>query len=245
MSACSPAPPAQGINDPFEEHNRNVHELNKSLDSAVVRPGAEGYGNAVPSPVRKGVSNFVGNLDMPRMVVNDLLQGRVEDAGANTFRFLINSTFGLGGLFDVAHDGGLDARPTDFGETLHVWGFREGRYLELPVIGPSTERDTAGKIVDLALNPLRYVVNEPQQTGLFALGLASRLGDRGEFSQTIDSVLYDSADSYAQARILYLQNRRFQLGGEGTLDYFDPYEDVYGTPADDPYYDPYEDPDAQ
>ena len=245
LSACSPAPPATGINDPFEEHNRNVHEFNKRVDRAFVRGGSGGYGEAVPEPVRRGVSNFVGNLDMPRMVVNNLLQGKIEDATANTFRFLVNSTFGLGGVLDVAGDGGLTARDTDFGETLHVWGFKEGRYLELPVLGPSTERDAFGKVVDLALNPLKNNLNDDQRLGAAALGLASRLGDRGEYSQTVDSILYDSADSYAQTRLIYLQNRRYQLGGEGTFDYFDPYEDTYAEPSEDPYYDPYEALDAQ
>jgi len=234
LAACAPAPPATGIDDPYEDHNRNVHELNKSLDRAFVRPGAEGYGSAVPDPVRRGVSNFVNNIDLPRMVVNDILQGKVEDAGVNTFRFLVNSTFGLGGLLDVARDGGLEARNTDFGETLHVWGWKEGRYLELPAIGPSTERDALGKVVDFALNPLKNSLTREQHAGVVALGFASQLGDRDQFSQTIDSILYESADSYAQARLLYLQNRRYQLGGEGTFDYVDPYED--------PYYDPYEDP---
>lgn len=241
LLGCTPAPPATGINDPYEDSNRSIHELNKRLDRAFVRDGAGGYGRIVPEPVRRGVSNFVNNFDMPRMVVNDLLQGKIEDAGANTFRFLINSTFGLGGLLDPARDMGLNARETDFGETLHTWGFKEGRYVELPVIGPSTERDVAGKVVDLFLNPLKTGLNTDQRAGLMVLGFAARLSDRDQFSQTVDSILYESADSYAQARLLYLQNRRFQLGGEGTFDNFDPYEDSY----EDPYYDPYEDSDAQ
>ena len=116
--------------------------------------------------------------------------------------------------------------------------------MELPVIGPSTERDAAGKVVDLFLNPLKYPMTGEQRAGVFVLGFASRLSDRDQFSQTIDSILYESADSYAQARLLYLQNRRFQLGGEGTFDNFDPYEDVYSDPYEDPYYDPYDDPNA-
>lgn len=237
LAACTPAPPATGINDPYEADNREVHEFNKRLDRAFVRGGAGAYGNVVPEPVRQTVSNFVGNADMPRMVVNNVLQGRPEDAIHNTFRFLINSTFGLAGLLDPASDMGLTARDTDFGETLHVWGAGEGAYVELPVIGPSTERDVLGKVVDLALNPLKYTLSDDERLALSVLGVASRLGDREQFSDTVDSVLYDSADSYSQARIVYLQNRRFELGGEASLDYADPYED--------PYFDPYEDLDGQ
>jgi phospholipid-binding lipoprotein MlaA len=266
LSACSPAPVATGINDPNEAANRRVHDFNKAVDTAVFRGGAEGV-EAIPAPVRRAVGNVGGNLDMPRMVVNDLLQGNVDDAIHNGFRFLVNTTFGLGGLLDPATDMGLDARTTDFGETLHVWGAREGAYVELPFLGPSTERDTAGSIVDLALNPLRFALPDRELRAARALRFAARLNDRATFATTIDSVLYDSADSYAQARLLYLQNRRFKLGGpEGAADaddplsdpFFDPYDDPYGeglaaTPAataepdplTDPFYDPYEDPNVR
>lgn len=236
ISACAPRTES-GVNDPYENHNRRVHNFNKSLDNGAVRGGSNVYAKAVPEPVRLTISNVVNNADMPRMVVNDILQGKIEDAAHNTFRFLINSTFGLAGLLDPATDMGLDARDTDFGETLHVWGAGEGAYLELPIIGPSTERDAFGKVVDLALNPLKNTLPDDERLALKALGIAAQLGDRDQFAQTVDSVLYESADSYTQARLLYLQNRRFELGGDSALDYSDPYED--------PYYDPYEDLDGQ
>lgn len=232
VSACAPRTDS-GVYDPYETHNRRVHNFNKGLDSGVVRGGSGTYGKIVPQPVRLTISNFVNNADMPRMIVNDILQGKIEDAGHNTFRFLINSTFGLAGLLNPASDMGLDSRDTDFGETLHVWGAGEGAYLELPIIGPSTERDAFGKVVDLALNPLKNSLPDDERLALKALGIAAQLGDRDQFSQTVDSVLYESADSYAQARLLYLQNRRFELGDENAVDYDDPYAD--------PYYDPYED----
>ncbi len=238
LAACTAAPPAGGINDPNEVANRRVHEFNKGLDRAVVRPAATAYGTVVPEPVRLGVGNFASNLDVPRMVVNDVLQGNVEDAVHNTFRFLVNSTFGLAGLLDPASDMGLTARDTDFGETLHVWGAGEGAYVELPVFGPSTQRDAAGRVVDLVLNPLRPAISDNDADGaLFGVNIASRLGDRYRFAESIDSILYDSADSYAQSRLLYLESRRFQLGTTGAVDTFDPYED--------PFYDPYEDPNVQ
>lgn len=245
LAACGPAPIESGINDPHEAHNRRVHDLNKRIDRAFFGAGADAYGRIVPEPVRQGLGNLAGNLDLPRIVVNDLLQGNIEDAGANSFRFVLNSTLGLAGLFDPASEFGLTVRETDFGETLHVWGLREGRYLELPVIGPSTERDAVGKLVDLGLNPLRYAVPDAERNAMTALGLFSRFGDRYRFSGTIDSILYESADSYAQARILYLQNRRFELGGSEATGDEDPYADPYADPYEDPYADPYADPFSQ
>ncbi len=224
VAACTPAPAPQGINDPWEEHNRRMHELNRALDGTILRPASLALGRGEPGPVRMAVSSFARNADLPRMVANDVLQGKVEDAVVNTFRFAVNTLFGVAGLFDPASDMGLYARETDFGETMHVWGFREGAYLELPLIGPSTERDAAGRIVDLVFNPLRFVLPARGRTAVTLLDIGSRIGDRARFSATIDSILYESADSYAQLRLLYLQNRRFQLLGD---DAFEEFEDPY------------------
>jgi phospholipid-binding lipoprotein MlaA len=128
-----------------------------------------------------------------------------------------------------------EATDTDFGETLHVWGAREGAYVELPVLGPSTERDTWGMVVDVFTNPLTYVLESPENYYGTVASVSSGLSNRGRYAATIDSILYDSADSYAQARSLYLQNRRFELGGSGGDAYLDPYDDPYGTINEDPY----------
>lgn len=257
LAGCNPAPIPSGINDPNEARNRRVHEFNKNVDQAVLRPTSQFYGTVVPEPVRMMLSNFVNNLDLPRVVVNDLLQGNLEDAAHNTFRFGVNTVFGLGGLVDPASDGGLTVRDTDFGETLHTWGVGEGAYRESPLSGPSTTRDSWGSLVDLALNPVRYMLPTEENLALFGGNLLDKVNDRYRYTGTVDSILYDSADSYAQARILYLQNRRFQLGGDGageiaepsgepaTDPYYDPYADPYYDPYADPYYDPYEDPYAQ
>ena len=141
-----------------------------------------------------------------------MLQGRIDDALHNSTRFLINTTFGIAGFFDPAGDWGLPERSSDFGETLHVWGVAEGDYQELRFLGPSTQRDTAGRFVDFFLNPLSYAIPRPERYYWRLVGVAPRVGDRYRFTETIDSVLYDSADSYAQTRLLYLQNRRFKLG---------------------------------
>ena len=228
LGACTPAPIESGANDPYEAQNREVHRGNRDLDRVLVRPAANGYGTIVPEPVRTGVSNFASNLNLPVMVLNNLLQFRLEEAGANTFQFLVNSTFGMAGLLDVATEAGIAERSTGFGETLHVWGVPEGSYSELPLIGPSTSRHTVGRIVDTAMNPLNFVLAGPERSVATASGIFARFGDRYRYSDLVDSVLYESEDSYAQARLLYLQNRRFQLGGDAEPEYFDPYEDLYG-----------------
>jgi len=122
LTACTPAPTRTDFADPLERTNRAVHKVNIGIDQAFVRPTANTYGTVIPNPVRKGVSNFASNLNLPVMFANNLLQFRIEEAGTNMFRFLVNSTFGLAGLLDVATDAGIAPADTDFGETLHVWG---------------------------------------------------------------------------------------------------------------------------
>jgi phospholipid-binding lipoprotein MlaA len=234
LAACAGAPPAVGVNDPYESTNRSIHAFNRGLDRALVGPAAEGYGGIVPEPAQRVVGNLADTLDLPGDILNNLLQLRIDRAAENTLRLATNLTMGVGGLFDAATAIGLPENPTDFGETLHVWGVGEGAYVELPFAGPSTARDATGILVDLAINPVRLALPEREAMAATVLKLFSRLGDRDRFSETVDSVLYDSADSYAQARLLYLQNRRFQLGQDGAAgtegtddDFIDPYEDPY------------------
>jgi len=226
VAACSTPGPDQapdGIWDPYETANRRTHAFNKGLDRSLVRPAGRGYASVVPDEVQDVVSNFADNLGTPASMVNQTLQGDVAGVMHNFFRFTINSTIGLLGLFDPAADMGLPERPSDFGQTLQVWGIPEGAYIELPLLGPSTERDTAGKVVDLFTNPLDYALPRPERYYGTATRVASKVGDRGRYSDTVDSILYESADSYAQARLIYLQNRRFELGEEAKDTYIDPY----------------------
>jgi len=250
LSACAGTPDSNGINDPFEPTNRKIHAFNKGVDRALVGPASKGYG-VVPEPLKRAVGNVADTLDIPGDIANNLLQFRLVAAAENTLRLGVNLTFGLAGTIDVSSELGLQGKPTDFGETLHVWGVGEGPYLELPLAGPSTARDTVGMLADLALNPVRLALPTKEANAATILKLFSRLGDRDRFSDTVDSLLYESADSYAQARLLYLQNRRFQLGkgtgtapadGSGDDGFIDPYADA---PSDDGFIDPYEDPYAQ
>jgi len=230
LSGCATADIASrdaGFNDPFEPRNRDVHAFNKGVDRVVLRPASQVYGTVVPGPVRGGIGNFADNLGLPAAVVNNLLQGRIEPAGKNTFRFLVNSTFGLGGFLDPATDMGLTEESTDFGETLHVWGAGEGVYLEMPLRGPTTMRDTVGTVVDVFLDPVGAAIDSPEAQYVLGAKALSLVGDRYRYSDTIDSLLYESADSYSQARLLYLQNRRFELGTEAESNSYDPYNDPY------------------
>ena len=210
------------IFDPYESTNRKIHSFNKGLDSVVVRPTSNAYGAVLPRPVRRGVSNFANYIDTPRFILNDLAQGNIGDAGHNFTRFMLNTVFGLG-VLDFATAAGVESRRTGFGETLHVWGAQEGAYIELPILGPSNERDAVGQVVDFISNPISGTLDASEDWVPPTANVMDRLGQRYEFGSTIDGLLYESADSYAQTRNLYLQNRRFELGGEDEFA-FDPYE---------------------
>lgn len=223
LSACT-APAPSGIDDPYEGFNRKVHGFNTAVDKNVIRPLATGTSKIIPEPVSRGITHFAGNISLPGMVVNDVLQLNIGDAAHNTMRFLVNTTVGIGGLFDVATKAGAPERSTDFGETLHVWGMAEGPYTELPLLGPSTARDALGRVVDYALDPLQLIVPSDKAWIATASTVYSKLDKRGRYSETVDSILYDSADGYAQARLLYLQNRRYELGqAAAESDFEDPY----------------------
>lgn len=227
LAACAQPSTVDEINDPHEAQNRKVHEFNKTVDRKVFKLVAQAYTDVVPDPVEDAVSNFANNLSLPSNIVNQLAQGEVGFAIESTSIFLVNTTVGLGGLVDVAGWNGEYAHPTDFGETLAKWGMGEGAYVELPVLGPSTERDALGKVMDRLANPLSGLSAE-QESIATAAKIGEVLSDRVEYSDVIDQTLYQSADSYSQARLFYLQSRRNQIGyefeGEDAL-----FEELYGS----------------
>lgn len=226
LAGCSLPPSGaapDAVHDPNEAGNRKVHAFNRKLDRALLRPAGTGYDAAVPDGVKQSVSNMADTLGTPGTVVNQILQGRPGRATQNTLRFAINATLGFGGLADVATGLGLPEDDSDFGETLHVWGVPEGAYLELPLLGPSTERDAVGFVVDRFLDPMGRALPAPERHIGTVVKVSDRVGARGEFSDSVDSILYDSADSYAQLRLIYLQNRRYQLGSDAAeAGYIDP-----------------------
>jgi phospholipid-binding lipoprotein MlaA len=167
LAGCATPPPASDPealaeyrenNDPLEPANRAVQAFNEGLDRAVVKPVAIGYREYVPRPVRRGVRNVLNNLRGPVILFNDMLQGEPRRAGDTLGRFLLNSTFGVAGIFDVAEAWfGVSRHTEDFGQTLAVWGVGEGPFLFLPLAGPTNLRDLAGSGVDGAANVVSWV----------------------------------------------------------------------------------------
>ena len=231
FSACSVPEPGTDVHDPYESVNRATHRVNVELDRSALRPASQVYGTLVPSPVRRSVDNAADNLGMPSAVMNKLLQGDIEDAVHNTARFAVNTTFGLLGFFDLATEMGLEARDTGFADTLATWGASEGAYVVLPVLGPSTERDTAGFVVDLLTDPVGSVLGprlgDQAEDNSLNFTAASTINNRYELTETVDGILYDSADSYAQLRLFYLDSRRFALGQTSDDAAADLYDDLY------------------
>lgn len=227
LSACAPAPVTEQVADPYEARNRQVFQANLALNAAV-SDVASGGGNSIPPQVTRAVSNLATNLRTPGIVVNDLLQRNTENAIHNGFRFILNTTLGVGGLFDPASSFGLEPRDNDFGKTLYSYGVRQGNYVMLPVIGPATERDLVGKVVDSALNPLGFWLPDTEMNWARGVKVADLAAQRLRFGDSIDSVLRDSADPYAQTRAIYMQNRNYELsGGQAESTYIDPYDALY------------------
>jgi len=209
-AASAPAStPASTPGDPFEATNREVLDVNLAVDDAVIRPVAEGYRAVVPSFARDRIRGVLDNIQEPRIFVNNVLQGRLLDAGHTTMRFFLNSTVGLGGMFDIATDAGIARRTGDFGQTLHAWGLRDGPYLMLPVAGPSNVRDTFGLVADGFMNPLTYLI--PFE-GNVARGVVGGVDLREQNIEGLDVLRSGSLDFYARLRSVWQQRRDAELG---------------------------------
>lgn len=216
LSACatnSPENAALGINDPYENSvNRSIHSFNKGFDRYALRPVSQGYDAVTPGLFRLLISNALNHLEAPRDFANHILTAEFESAGRTLLRFAVNTTVGAGGLLDPATDFELEKEDADFGKTLAVWGAGEGVYYEIPFLGPSTVRHTAGRVVDLALAPTSYL-GEPLIAG--GVAAVAAVEARDDNLGAIDSVLYDSPDSYIAVRSFYLDARRaFVTNGE-------------------------------
>ncbi|MCL7714820.1 MlaA family lipoprotein [Stenotrophomonas mori] len=193
--------------DPWETYNRRMHRFNLAVDRGVARPLATAYVRTVPRVARTGVSNFFSNLRSPLTLVNQLLQGRPDDAWDTLGRFLMNSTLGLGGLFDPAGKAMVPRRSEDFGQTLGVWGWRDSRYVELPFFGPRTVRDVFGLAGDTPLSPLRRIEMDKLRLGLQGLQLV----DTRVQLLSLDDIRDSAVDEYALTRDAWLQRRNYQI----------------------------------
>jgi phospholipid-binding lipoprotein MlaA len=191
--------------DPLEGWNRAVFRFNDGLDTVLLKPVALGYRAVVPEPARNGVSNFFGNLADVWSIANNLLQGKGQSAGTMYFRVAINTFFGIGGLFDVASDLGIERQSEDFGQTLGRWGMPAGPYLVLPVLGPSSLRDTAGLSLDLKAGVSAYTKDRPTINSLTALQVVDTRTNLLGASKVLDDI---ALDKYSFVRDAYLARRR-------------------------------------
>ena len=221
LGACATSPPASDPeavaefrqnNDPFEPANRFFYQVDDTLDTYALRPVAQAYVYVLPQPVRGGVHNVLANLTSPVLLADDVLQAKPRRAGDTFMRFLINSSAGVLGVFDVAARVGYPAHSADFGETLALWGVPEGPFLFLPVLGPSNPRDASGFGVDSVLDPFFYV---PRGDELLTLNWAragvGAVDSRSRVLDDVASVRKTALDPYATFRSLYRQHRESEI----------------------------------
>lgn len=227
VSACATRPPAddpeavaefEQNNDPLEPFNRAMYAVHDGIDTVVLRPSAKVYQTVIPQPVRGGVRNALSNLRSPVVAVNDLLQGEPDRLLVTVGRFMINTTFGLGGIFDVAAAAGMPGHVEDFGQTFATWGVGEGPFLFIPVLGPSNPRDLTGFGLGMAADPLTWIIanngNTAENLGYARLGLTV-LDTREDLLETVDAVNETSLDPYATFRSAYRQSRNQQIRNAG------------------------------
>ena len=189
-----------------------MHAFNRVVDRGLTKPLARAYVAAVPRPVRAGVDNFFNNLGQPVTLVNSLLQGNPRGAANSLGRFLLNSTVGIGGVFDVASKAKIPNRGEDFGQTLAMWGWQRSRYLEVPFLGPRTLRDVVGLVGDSRLRPVRYIEDDTTRVSLQALQLVAL---RAKFLSIEGLMSQGAADEYTLFRDMWLQRRDYQIKQTG------------------------------
>ncbi|MFY8326119.1 MlaA family lipoprotein [Pseudoalteromonas sp. ZZD1] len=193
--------------DPLQSFNRPMYDFNMDvLDAYILRPVAVGYVAITPTPVRRSLVNFTDNISAPTDVINATLQGKAGNAGISVARFLVNSTVGLLGLFDVASSLGLEIIDEDFGQTLGVWGIGDGAYLMLPGMGPSTARNLTGDVVDSFVLP-EIALTTPQTVLVFALKAVEA---RASLIPQ-ESLLNESLDPYIFMKDIYFQRQLYEL----------------------------------
>ncbi len=218
---CATRSPYEDVSDPLEPVNRVVYNFNDMFDRLLLKPAAHGYERAVPDLARTGVRNFYNNLREPVTIVNAALQAKGGQAAADTMRFGFNTIFGVFGLIDVSTGWGLEHHREDFGQTFAVWGFGEGWYLVLPVLGPSNVRDTVGLIPELKMDPIKYLVDDTTtRYAAYGLFFVSERADLLTATEVLDAA---SLDPYLQVREAYRQIRWNQIhdGDPPEPDFFD------------------------
>jgi phospholipid-binding lipoprotein MlaA len=208
MTGCASTEYVENERDPWQGFNRTVYGFNDTLDQALLKPTARGYQAIAPDFVESGVRNFFSNINDVSVAVNNLLQGKVENAFSDVGRVLINTTVGLLGLFDVASDMGLQKHNEDFGQTLAAWGVDSGPYLMLPFFGPSTLRDSTSVPVDnFLLNPINHIdMEKSDRMYVMAVDVVSVRAELLSLEKTVDEI---ATDKYSFIREAYLDRRNY------------------------------------
>lgn len=244
LGGCATVPGQDRLaeRDPLERFNRGVWGVNMAADKVIIKPASQVYRAVAPRPVRQGVTNFFTNLTEPWSFINNVLQGKPERAVRNFGRFVVNTTIGIGGLFDQASRMKIRPAQEDFGQTLASWGVNGGPYLVLPLLGPSTLRDGVGTGVATFADPVRVTVSDADvnvwyKRGYLAAQIISARSDLTESGG--DTFLRTSLDPYAAARSAYLQVRRSEIlnlddeAGTGNAGDPAPAGEAVPTPAGD------------
>ena len=211
VTGCVSMSASSDVYDPLERENRVLFNASVQLDRAIVKPAAIAYRRALPMRVRDSVRNFLNNLASPVVFANDVLQGEVDRAGTTLFRIGVNSTIGIGGLFDPATGFGYPRHSEDFGQTLGVYGVKEGPYLFIPILGPSDARDLTGFGVDFLFDPFTWI--PLRETTFWMIGRQGLddLDLRERTIEPLDEIERSSIDFYASLRSLYHQNRENEI----------------------------------
>jgi phospholipid-binding lipoprotein MlaA len=231
LAGCATSIPAapkeeRAATDPWEPMNRRVDAFNNNVDRFTLKPLAKGYATIFPDFMRRGINNAFNNLRTPLYMINNLLQGKIGRSASETGRLLVNSTIGIGGLFNVADEFGMDTYNEDFGQTFAVWGVSDGPYVVVPFLGPRTLRGVVSIPFNYAADPISYIDHD--QTRL-AVRAADTINTREQLFAA-EALIENSFDRYLAIRESYLQNRNFLIY-DG-----DP-------PEDEDFYDDFEDPD--
>jgi phospholipid-binding lipoprotein MlaA len=223
------------VDDPLESMNRAFFDLDLFFDRILLKPAAEVYVAIVPTPGRHAVRHVLDNMNEPMVFANNMLQGEFHRADVTVGRFLLNSTFGLAGIFDWASQSGLPKQNGDFGQTLYVWGFESGPYLFLPILGPTNPRDAIGYGVDSSADPVGYafwVAGGLRWAGFSRFGVDA-VDERSQQLDTLDELQKNAIDFYAEIRSLSRQRRAIELrhGEPGPLPKLDSMYQPPETPA--------------
>jgi phospholipid-binding lipoprotein MlaA len=210
VAGCASAPGRTTNEESFEGFNRGVYKFNDTADRFALKPLAKGYRKVTPNFVRTGIGNVLSNIEYPTTFVNQFLQGKWAMGLRDTGRFLVNTTLGVGGIFDVATPLGLEKNDEDFGQTLAVWGVSSGPFLNLPLFGPSSLRDAPSKAVDYFTNPLTYTEDEIPWEAEWGERVIGVIHGRSELLP-LDETLQRTYDPYVFIRDAWVQQREFNI----------------------------------